>query len=382
MKGIKRFSVAAIGLGVAGTLISAGVAFADPQGAPTGNTRPLQGTGSDTSEEIMNALSDVVTIGGNKVISSWNANGGTFTSRPTGCSYAATGTVSPPDGVLRPNGSGQGRTALVNSETAGNVREGCLDFARSSSVGGTAGANLTYVPFAKDAVAFAVTAASNLPKQLTLADLKAMYDCTYPGFEDSAPGTPGWQSTFKALIPQSGSGSRDFFYNTLLGYPNSTLTGDPATVRGCVSDEKDRSGRGDYTNNNGIQEHRANVLDNNSIIGVSIAQYIAQATGTSPTFIGKGVLGSIINTAGDIPSHAFLLNPTYGTVAAAGDPQNAPATRDIYNVVPTADLSDPEVDQVFTGSDSLICLQSAVIAKYGFGTLGASCGSTTLTRNN
>lgn len=381
MKGIKRFSVAALGLGVAGALISTGMASADPSGSPAGNTRPLQGTGSDTSEEIMNALSDVVTIGGQKVISSYNANGGAFTSRPSGCSYAATGTVGAPDGVVRPNGSGQGRSALVASETAGNPRQNCLDFARSSSIGSTAGSNLTYIPFAKDAVAFAVTASSNLPKQLSIADLRAMYDCTYPGFEDSSA-APGWQSTFKALIPQSGSGSRDFFYNTILGYANSTLTGDPATVRGCVSDEKDRSGRGDYTNNNGIQEHRANVLDNNSIVGVSIGQYIAQVTGVSPSFIGKGVLGSIVNTAGDIPSHAFLLNPTYGTVAGAGDPQNAPATRDIYNVVPTADLSDPEVDQVFTGSDSLVCLQSAVIAKFGFGTLGAACGSTTLTRNN
>jgi len=377
MKGIKRFSVAALGLGVAGTLISAGVAFADPQGTPTANTRPLQGTGSDTSEEIMNALSDVVTIGGNKVISSWNASGGAFTSRPTGCAYSATGGTAP----VRPNGSGQGRTALIASETVGSPTEGCLDFARSSSVGGTAGSNLTYIPFAKDAVAFAVTAASNLPKQLTLADLKAMYDCTYPGFEDNSP-TAGWQSTFKALLPQSGSGSRDFFYTTVLGYSASTLTGDPATVRGCVSDEKDRSGRGDYTNSNGIQEHRANVLDNNSIVPVSIAQYIAQATGTSPTFIGKGVLGSIVNTAGDIPSYPYSLNTTYGTVAGAGDPQNANATRDIYNVVPTADLADPEVDSVFTGNDSLLCLQSAVISKYGFGTLGTSCGATTITRNN
>lgn len=379
MKGIKRFSAAAFGLGVAGTLISAGMAVADPQGSPAGNTRPLQGTGSDTSEEVMNALSDAVTIGGQKAISSWNATGGTFTSRPTGCSYAATGTVNPPDGVLRPNGSGQGRTALVNSETAGNVREGCLDFARSSGVGSTAGSNLTYIPFAKDAVAFAVTSTSNLPRQISFADLKAMYDCTYPGFEDSDPATAGWQSQFKALLPQSGSGTRTFFYTDVLGYAASTLTGDPATVRGCVSDETDRSGRGTAPL---IQEHRSNVLDNNSIVPVSIAQFIAQQAGTSPSFIGKGVLGSIVTNAGGTASYPMLLNTSYGTVAGAGDPQNAPATRDIYNVVPTADLSDPEVDQVFTGSDSLLCAQTSVITKYGFGLLGANCGSTTLTRNN
>lgn len=379
MKGIKRFSVAAIGLGVAGTLISAGMAVADPSGSPTGNTRPLQGTGSDTSEEVMQAMSDAVLVSGSKAIASWNAVGGAFTSRPSGCAFSATGGTAP----ARPNGSGQGRTALVASETTGGGAasgQDCLDFARSSSVGGTTGVGLTYIPFAKDAVAFAVTSTSNLPRQISLADLKAMYDCTYPGFEDNSA-SPGWQSTFKALIPQSGSGSRDFFYNTILGYANSTLTGSPDTVRGCVSDEKDKSGRGDYTNNNGIQEHRANVLDDNSIVGVSIAQFIAQATGTSPSFIGRGVLGSIANNAGTTVSYPFALNNSYGTVAGVADPQNAPATRDIYNVVPTADLSDPEVDAVFTGNDSLICLQAAVIAKYGFGNLGADCGSTILTRN-
>lgn len=379
MKGIKRFSVAAFGLGVAGTLISAGMAVADPSGAPTGNTRPLQGTGSDTSEEVMQALSDVVTIGGNKVISSYNATGGAFTTRPSGCAFSATGGAAP----ARPNGSGQGRTALVASKTVGGGAaspEGCLDFARSSSVGGTTGVGLTYIPFAKDAVAFAVTTTSNLPRQISLSDLKAMYDCTYPGFEDNSPAA-GWQSNFKALLPQSGSGSRAFFYNTILGYADSTLTGSPDTVRGCVSDEKDKSGRGDYTNNNGIQEHRANVLDDNSIVPVSIAQFIAQTTGTSPSFVGRGVLGSIANNAGTTVSYPFALNNTYGTVAAAADPQNAAATRDIYNVLPTADLSDPEVDAVFTGNDSLICAQAAVIAKFGFGTLGTDCGSTILTKN-
>jgi ABC-type phosphate transport system substrate-binding protein len=377
MKGIKRFSVAALGLGVAGTLISAGMAVADPVGSPTANTRPLQGVGSDTSEEVMNGLSDAVTISSNKVISSWNATGTAFTTRPSGCAFSATGGAAP----VRPNGSGAGRTALVASETVGGgptSPEGCLDFARSSSVGGTAGSNLTYIPFAKDAVAFAVTSASNLPRQISLADLKAMYDCTYPGFEDSDTGTVGWQSQFHALLPQAGSGSRAFFYNTVLGYADSTLTGSPDTVRGCVSDEPDRSGRGTLP---GIQEHRTNVLDNNSIVPVSIAQYIAQSTGTSPSFIGKGVLGSIVNNAGSVVSYPVALNTGYGTVAASGT-ENAPATRDIYNVVPTADLADPEVDAVFTGNDSLICLQAAVIAKYGFGTLGASCGSTTLTRNN
>ncbi len=376
MKGIKRFSVAALGLGVAGTLISAGMAVADPSGSPAANTRPLQGVGSDTSEEVMNALSDAVLISGQKVISSYNATGGAFQTRLSGCNYSATGGAAP----ARPNGSGQGRTALLASKNHTNGTDDCLDFARSSSVGGTTGSALTYIPFAKDAIAFAVTQASNLPKQLSLADLKAMYDCTYPGFEDSDPGTAGWQSQFKALLPQAGSGSRAYFYNTILGYADTTLAGDPNTVRGCVSDETDRSGRGGA---NSIQEHRTNVLDNNSIVPVSIGQYIAQSTGTSPSFIGKGVLGSFLNTAGNAVSYPIGLNTSYGTTVAGSDPvQNAPATRDLYNVVPTSDLADPEVDSVFTGNDSLVCQQTGVIAKYGFGLLGNACGDTTLTRAN
>jgi len=223
-----------------------------------------------------------------------------------------------------------------------------------------------------------VTSTSNLPRQLSLADLKAMYACTYPGFEDSSA-APGWQSTYKALLPQSGSGTRAFFYNTVLGYADSTLSGDPADVRGCVSDETDRSGRGGTPS---IQEHRTNVLDNNSIVPVSIAQYISQTTGTSPSFVGKGVLGSAVNDSGSVVSYPVTLNTSYGIVAQGVNPQNMLATRDVYNVVPTNKLSDSLIDQVFTGSDSLLCAQSSVILKYGFGTLGSACGDTSVTRNN
>ena len=142
------------------TVLGVSSAQADPSGPPT--FRPLAGVGSDVTSPVMNALSNIIVDGsGNKLIASYDAIGSANiqTQASSGCLIA------------RPNGSNAGRTALVTSLSAAN---NCLQFARSSNLNtaATGGAQLTYVPFALDAVTYAVTANSVVPRELTLTQLE------------------------------------------------------------------------------------------------------------------------------------------------------------------------------------------------------------------
>src|SRR5689334_10450762 len=113
MKVSKRLIAAACGLGVAASLIGVSVANADPTPLP-GNARPLQGVGSDTTEEVMNGLAEVIVDGSNnKLISSWNAKGtSAFQTRPSGCNYTGNNGESAYLEGRRANGSGAGQQAL------------------------------------------------------------------------------------------------------------------------------------------------------------------------------------------------------------------------------------------------------------------------------
>jgi len=375
MKRNNRLALAAVGLGLVTALLGAGVASADPSGTPpaTGNLRVLQGGGSDTTEEVMNALSETVvsdgSVGlppaGDKMMASWNATGGAFQSRASGCNFnaSATGTWVSPN---RPNGSGQGVAALKAAFTSGHQIEGCLDFARSSGNGsGTNTPQLAYIPFAKDAVAFAVSSTSTISRNLTLADLQSIYHCTYDGFTGATP-------TKKALLPQAGSGTRSFW----IGKMGITETDIANGVYPCISDRTDFNGVSGGTK---IQEHRGNVLKSNQIVPISIAQYNAQAAGISTDFRGTSVLGSLVDnsSAPTLFSHAFAMNTSYSNVGSG-----ATLTRDVYNVVPVSSLSDPDVNYVFTDNDgagadtSALCNASSVITKFGFGLI-SNCGITT-----
>src|SRR5689334_14874657 len=125
MKVQKRLIVAACGLGVAASLIGVSVASADPNPLP-GNTRPLQGQGSDTTEEVMNGMSEVIVDGSsNKMISSWNAKGSAgFSTRASGCSYLGNSGESTYTLGTRANGSGNGQKALRDAFTA-TTYQGC-----------------------------------------------------------------------------------------------------------------------------------------------------------------------------------------------------------------------------------------------------------------
>lgn len=389
MKGIKRVAAAVAGLSVAAALIGSGAAIADPNPNNGPSPRPLQGMGSDTIQGVMDGISEVALSGGNPLIASWDVGGAGFSTRSTGCAFTANGTAGNPtssayqDGQ-RSNGSGNGVKQLNASMTTGDPYFGCTDFARASGVQAAQTYGMTYIPFAQDAVAFAVTNTSNIPKQLSLADLKAIYTCQYPGFTTVQNGSGTWVTTqYHALLPQAGSGTRKFFLSALgIGDPGTANT----AATGCLSDQKSRTGLGGSSI---IEEHKGNVLDDNSIVPISVAQYIAQSEGIITDYRGRSVLGTIVDAnstgaaAPTLYSLPTALNNTYGFLSSSTPTLNAGLNRLVYNVVPTDNLSQANIQTAFVGGNSLVCQQSAVIAEYGFGVLNSSsakpCGDTTTT---
>lgn len=313
--------LAAAGLaGLAVTATAVGTASAEPTGAP--QFRALAGVGSDTTQEVLNGLSDRVVIGGEKQIASYNAfGGGDVKTKAAGCT------------LPRPNGSGAGRTALLNSLAPGSATAGCIDFARSSSLNLAAtpvNQGLTYIPFGVDALTYAITSDSVLFRDYTTAELTNIYRCLNP--DVPAP-----------LLPQTGSGSRA----TWLAQLGLTET----TKGACVRDVTLTGAP--------VQEHDGRVLTAaNQIVPYSTSQFIAQSFGAQADRRGRATLGAL---DGRPP---FVLN--------AG----ATGTRAVYNVVPTARLTTAPTSTVFVGPQSLVCQDTVTIQKFGFA-LSPDCGDTT-----
>ena len=212
----------------------------------------------------------------------------------------------------RPNGSGDGRTALydaVQGDTYCGLSnlsfcepvKGYIDFARSSSVssladpvgsqpictGATASTctNVSYIPFASDGEGYAYV--SNNPADLTALQtlpssvFKALYTASTGsgGSGILTPGQGGWTGakTLKACAIQSGSGTWGFFL-TQIGSGLSAAQGDTNLTGSGTS------------NCNGLEENNlgnfladANTLDKTSdwVIPMSTGNVIAQHNGVA-----------------------------------------------------------------------------------------------------
>jgi ABC-type phosphate transport system substrate-binding protein len=326
----KALSLTAVGVGIGLALaFTATPASADPN--PPTDIRPLAGMGSDTTFDVMNALSEVTLIGGNKAFSSYNPlpAGQLVSTKAAGFTNPNCNTTNPGGGVPRANGSGAGRDALTASMTVGNAIQGCLDFARSSST--TVNANQTFVPMATDGLTYAYPLNGDIGSSATLADLQGIYSCTITGF---AP-----------LIPQSGSGTRTS-WATLMGISATTL---PA----CVHDVK----AGTATP---IEEHDGRVFTaGNQLVPFSVAQYISQTFGAAADRRGTAQLGQIGAVS------PLLLNP------------NQASTRVIGNILPTTEFNNAASisNDVFvnngTGTSQICVTGKATIERFGF--LASSC---------
>lgn len=322
----KRNLFLAAGVCLATFTLTVSSAMADPVGPP--QFRELAGVGAETTQGLLNALSDIIkNANGTKIIASYN-NGppGTITTKaaPANCT------------ITRPNQGGAGTDALVKSLEAG---DGCVQFARvvTDDSASRAGKGLTYIPMAVDALTYAIRSDSNIPRNLSIAELRAIYNCDVAGI--------------KPLLGPFGAGNRTLFLKTLGITDKPDLVQDPEF--NCIKDTD--------ANGNPLLANDGTLLtDPQHIVTYSTAPYLAQVNKVIPDKHGKAVLGSI-----DGISPAVLNNSSV-------------ISRDVYNVVPTNQIgAGTTTNKVFVGSTSEVCKNAGTITRQGFNT-NPKCGDTTI----
>ncbi|MFI8524148.1 hypothetical protein ACIGB8_06865 [Promicromonospora sukumoe] len=339
-------------------------ASADPINPATGQidrARPVDGVGSDTTQDLNNGLAAVVTNGGQLVLGSWDATGSaTIQTRSGGATF------------VRPNGSGNGVNALKAAKTSGQWQGATLSpsditFARSSSAPSTPAANgaYSYIPLAVDAVTYA-SATAGVPDGLTKADLTAIYSASNGqnvALSNGQTYTIGLQSNTNAdivpFLPQTGSGTRSFFIGQL-GLSETTLGSAVAWT---------------YTGGS-VQEHDGAALAAvpGSIVPFSIAQHVAQGNADAlTTLYGVDVQdrrhGAVLHAVTSGGSAVEPVN-TDGTLNTA-----FPIARPVFTVVQFAEIAtNANLASAFVGAGGAV--YSAVsdedtftIEDFGFGSL-------------
>ncbi|KRE54829.1 hypothetical protein ASG92_24345 [Arthrobacter sp. Soil736] len=331
----------------------AGVTLASANPATAG--RPYAAVGSDTTQDVWNGLTNAGPL---KAVASYDAFG-----------EPATITLETGKQLSRPAGSGAGVKALsaahnaanhVYKDSAGNaftLAPEDIAIARSSSSPSVAGNDLTFLPFARDAVSVAyLDSAGTTPLDLTTEQIKNIFTCTAgAGVTIDAAGKPVINGiTLTPKLPQASSGTRSFFLKAA-GITVSTS---------CIP-----AGNQTSAENNG-----AALVGEGDIIPFSAAQWIAQKNGaTSNTTAAGQHLADVDGLkAVDPASTGTSLKP--GTLF--GNPALVPASavgtfaRDTFNVVPTA------IQTSTTGRDAILrntvtsllktTASKSIISRFGF----------------
>ena len=397
-------------------LLAVHQAAADP-----GTATAYAGVGSDTTQDVMDALAGQSPWAGagstsapkfftpilssaatsSKQIVSWDAI-------PFGGSATAPGCITPKYGAPamdRPNGSSAGINALnaaingtgwVNSVsttcTVSSVTIGAanLDFARSSrGPNNTTTSNLTFVPFARDAVMYVYE--SNGPDDLhnlTTAQLASVY---------TTANTTIGATTVAVCLPQAGSGTRSFWEGAIGVADNLATTA--ANANSCNALEE----HGGNSFHTAAQAYLAGGANRAMVFPFSVSQFVAQGNGfgvdRSATFRASaaaqygdpdnisGGIGPFSGTAGTYAGNASFYNFNSGaTVGTYG--------RDVYNVFKTSKLGsalaggDAGIQSLFnTGTNANatgLCVSASartIVHNFGFRD-PAACGSTVLTGNS
>jgi ABC-type phosphate transport system substrate-binding protein len=147
--------------------------------------------------------------------------------------------------------------------TLNNTDYTCIDIARSSR-GPNTGSTDYFIPFATDAVGWSAYTGGNAPANLTSAELKGIYNCTYTTW-NSLPTDPTTSTdTIKVYLPQSGSGTRSFFLSAL----GITATSEPCWQ--SVTPEENEGTDAAFTSNS------------DAIFPYSLSHYVGQV------YDGKG----------------------------------------------------------------------------------------------
>ncbi|MFI6338540.1 Ig-like domain repeat protein [Streptomyces sp. NPDC050535] len=343
---------------VSGTLALASPASADP--TPAGTFRKLVGVGSDTTQDVLNALAGDVVNGTDyaptAVKSASGAGVASYDAIVTGSTTIQTRSGGPT--FTRPNGSGAGRTALSMALTGdlypapatGVSVKGQVDFARSSSGPSVSGNALTYIPFARDAVGVAVRG-SGLDN-LTVDQLHEIYK---KGGDRVLNG-----QALHPVIPQADSGTRKFFL-AAIGLTATTVDDQLPVVQ---------ENQGD-----------AALTQDGALVPFSVGSWIAQYNGIAPNNSEDAVAAGARLASVTLPSQTGATSPVTTVngklTPVSGYYENATFGRDVYNVVPTRAIDpssiffDKDLYDVFVTSgthEAALASENSekVIADFGF----------------
>ncbi|MFD0281756.1 Ig-like domain repeat protein [Streptomyces lutosisoli] len=344
---------------VSGTLVLASPASADP--TPAGTFRQLVGVGSDTTQDVLNALAGDEVNGKSYATTAVKAGDAGLASYDaiepvTGSTTSNIQTRTGGPSFLRPNGSGKGRLALSMSltgdkfpDSSGVSIKGQVDFARSSSGPSTSGTAFTYIPFARDAVGVAVRGSA-----LNTLTVDQLHDI-YSGSLTEVNG-----QTVHPQIPQSGSGTRKFFL-AAIGLTDATLS----------------------PNVPAVQENQANdaLTQDGALVPFSVGSWIAQINDVAPdhstTAAAAGAHLASVQLPGDTGATSPVTTVNGKLTPVGGYYENATFGRNVYNVVPSRAIDPTGVffdkalyDVFVTNGTHEAALASdtaeTVIASFGF----------------
>ncbi|GAA2086214.1 substrate-binding domain-containing protein [Kitasatospora saccharophila] len=309
-------------------------AMADPATGTVPATTDIVGSGSDTTQALLNQFSvDYnATVSGTPKLYSWDATGSTKITPKSGAAE-----------IDRPNGSGAGIAAL-------NAANSPFDYARSSRgpQTGDLPSNL-FVAFGKDAVTWSAKSGGHAPTNLTTQNLYDIYSCAVNKTNWSNFG--GTSGTIKPYLPQINSGTRAFFLKAI---------GNPVLGPCVVTGPQENEGTDTLLN------------DPDVIFPYSVGHWVGQANGHVTSVDDKGSL-TLRSVNGVAPlTTAGTLNPTFA---------NPIYGRVLYNVVREADWNDTGVKgtalRALFGSTGYLCTDAGKATTVSYGYLApAACGST------
>jgi ABC-type phosphate transport system substrate-binding protein len=305
---------------VSATALAVGPALADPINGSGKTVTPKEadivGVGADTSEFL-----------GDQLALDYNA------AHKTGARLYSWDALNPKTGlddniktksgcpaILRPNGATAGLTAFYANAKTADHKHFCIDYVRSARGRGASDppkgpGGVEFVTLARDAITYATNGVTNAPKNLTAAQLNAIYSCTATTWNKVGGSST---ATIRAFLPQTGSGLRSSFLKEI----GVTAPGS------CVNSSVQQ--------NEGIDKQFKN--NANALVPYSVAKYISQRyhsaqCGKKPT--------KTQNRFGCDQHGKFVLNKINGTQPTVGtgikttiNPKFTPAfVNVIYDVV-------------------------------------------------